>query len=98
MTLTIAILAAGGARLGCGKMIWNILLASWLSLAASGVAVACPVCDASTGQQVRAGIFDGNFASTLVAVLVPFPIVLTCVAMIHFGWPSWRIVNRRGRR
>jgi hypothetical protein len=65
------------------------LLPCCLPLVASGAAVlACPVCDTGAGAQVRAGILDGNFAGTLVAVLLPFPVLLACVAMIHFGWPS----------
>jgi hypothetical protein len=49
---------------------------------------ACPVCDTGTGRQVRAGIFDDNFGRTLLAVAVPFPILLAVVAAIHFGWPA----------
>ena len=48
---------------------------------------ACPVCDTGTGEQVRAGIFDAEFGRTLVAVLLPFPILLAVVATIHFGLP-----------
>jgi hypothetical protein len=66
----------------------RIVLPCWLVLLASDAARACPVCDTGTGEQVRAGIFNENFAGTLVAVLLPFPILLACVAMIHFGWPS----------
>jgi hypothetical protein len=50
-------------------------------------ASACPVCGTDTGEQVQAGILDGNFKSTLFAVLLPFPILLGIVALIHFGWP-----------
>ena len=58
---------------------------------------ACPVCDGETGQQVRAGIMDENFIGTIVAVLLPFPILLACVAMIHFGWPNPGLSRRRIR-
>ena len=68
----------------------RIALASCLVLIASGTALACPVCDTGTGQQVRSGIFDGNFARTLVTIVLPFPILLACVALIHFGWPAGR--------
>ena len=51
---------------------------------------ACPVCDTGTGRQVRAGVFDAEFGRTLVAVLLPFPILLAVVAVIHFGWPPLR--------
>ena len=47
--------------------------------------LACPVCDTGTGEAVRAGIFDGNFAVNLIALLSPFPILIGIVAVIHFG-------------
>jgi hypothetical protein len=50
-------------------------------------AAACPVCDTGTGQQVRAGILDDSFGRTLLAVVLPFPLLLAVVAGIHFGWP-----------
>jgi hypothetical protein len=50
--------------------------------------LSCPVCDAGTGQQVRAGLFDGSVGTNLVATLVPFPVVLLFVAWIHFGSPK----------
>jgi uncharacterized membrane protein len=51
---------------------------------------ACPVCDTETGQQVRAGIFGGNFASDLFATALPFVILLVLVALLHFGPPRPR--------
>jgi hypothetical protein len=62
----------------------------WVQAASALIAPACPVCDTGMGQQVRAGIIDENFAATLVAVLLPFPILLGLVAVIHFGWPFHR--------
>ena len=61
-----------------------------LVLTLSAPAGACPVCDTGTGRQVRAGIFDGDFGRTLLAVALPFPILLAVVAAIHFGWPATR--------
>ena len=52
-----------------------------------GTALACPVCDSETGDAVRAGIFDGNFWSTLISLALPFPILLGIVAAVHFGSP-----------
>jgi hypothetical protein len=54
---------------------------------------ACPVCDTGTGRQVRAGILDENFGRTLLAVALPFPVLLAVVAVVHFGWPPFRHQN-----
>ncbi|MDQ3120753.1 MAG: hypothetical protein M3Q89_14500 [Verrucomicrobiota bacterium] len=43
--------------------------------------VACTVCNTDTGQQVRGGIFGDDFWSTLLAVALPFPVLL--LAQIH---------------
>src|SRR5687767_3523097 len=61
---------------------------------AAGRALACPVCDGETGRQVRAVLFDANFVPNLLAVLLPFPLLLGVVAAIHFGWPTLRKNNR----
>jgi hypothetical protein len=58
--------------------------------AVASTAFGCPVCDSGTGEQVRAALFDEDFGRTLIAVLLPFPILLAVVAMIHFGWPVRR--------
>ena len=64
------------------------VIAAALTTSAAGPATGCPVCDTDTGRAVRTGILDGNFAGTLAAVLLPFPILFGAAAMIHFGWPS----------
>ena len=64
---------------------------------AASVASACPACDTGTGEQVRAGIFDEDFGRTVVAVLLPFPILLGLVAVIHFGWPRPRPPGQPGQ-
>jgi hypothetical protein len=43
---------------------------------------ACTVCDSSTGQQVRAGIFDGHFLRTLGLVSLPFLAIPVAVVLI----------------
>ena len=73
---------------------WLRLMFLLAILMAVPAAWACPVCDSGTGQQVRSGIFDENFGDTLLAVLLPFPILLAIVLVIHFGPPS---MMRRGR-
>jgi len=50
------------------------------------VAPACPICDTETGEQVRAGIFGGDFWSTLLVVASPFPVLLVAIAAYHFDW------------
>ena len=69
-----------------------VCAAVWIAVQSAVVSSlsACPVCDTGTGEQVRAGIMDQNFGRTLIAVLLPFPILLGVVAMIHYGWPSAR--------
>jgi hypothetical protein len=64
-----------------------ICIITWIAVQAAGVcaAIGCPVCDTATGDQVRAGILDENFGRTLLAVVLPFPILLGVVALIHFG-------------
>ena len=67
----------------------RILLAIVTCIVVQGVVTSavlgCPVCDTGTGDQVRAGILDENFGRTLLAVLLPFPILLGVVAVIHVG-------------
>jgi hypothetical protein len=80
----------------------NLILMTVLVVqsATASTSTACPVCDTGTGEQVRAGILDENFGSTLLTVLLPFPIVLGVVAMIHFGLPRPGCARaaRAGRR
>ena len=77
----------------------QVLAGLVLTLAAAvSAAPGCPICSTGTGQQVRAGIFDGNFARNAVATLLPFPFLLGTVAAIHFGWPQRRRQGRGGGR
>ena len=57
-------------------------------LALPSVASACLVCDTELGHQVQRGVFDGNFAKTAVAVLLPFPLFLLAGAAVHFAVPK----------
>lgn len=66
--------------------------AAFLAVAVAAVplaASACPLCNTPTGQQVRAGIFDHDFAMTLLTVLAPFPVLLLVLAAMHFGLPRF---------
>lgn len=49
---------------------------------------ACPLCESETGERVRAGIFDGDFGYHLAVTLLPFPLFLGIVYLIHSG-PPW---------
>ena len=69
---------------------WSVLASIAVQLTVASTARACPVCDSGTGEQVRAAILNENFAATAATVLLPFPILLGVVALIHFGWPARR--------
>lgn len=57
---------------------------------------ACTVCESETGRQVRSGIFGGDFGQDLFLTLLPFPVLLAIVALIHFGFPWPRRASRSG--
>jgi len=42
----------------------------------SSSAAACPFCDSSIAEQVRAGIFNSDFGYHLGVALAPFPILI----------------------
>jgi hypothetical protein len=52
-------------------------------------ALACPVCDSSTGEAVRAGIAE-SFGPRLLATLAPFPVLIVVVALVNACWPDGR--------
>jgi hypothetical protein len=56
-----------------------------IAMAMTAPALACPICDTATGQQVRSGIVDGHLGFNVVATLLPFPILIAIAACIHFG-------------
>lgn len=47
------------------------------------------VCETETAQQIRAGVFDGHFVSTTIAVLLPFPIFLLAGFLVHLAAARW---------
>jgi hypothetical protein len=51
-----------------------------------GQALACPVCESETGQQIRAGIFDERFGRNVLLVLSPFPVLAALGAALHVGF------------
>ena len=47
--------------------------------------LACTICDSTTGQQVQRSILDEQFSANLLAVSLPFVIVLAVIATLHFA-------------
>ncbi len=62
-------------------------------LGISSSAAACPFCDSSTAEQVRAGIFNSDFGYHLGVALAPFPILIAVLFLIYY-WPASRPVHR----
>lgn len=55
--------------------------------------LACPFCDSSTAEQVRAGIFNSDFGYYLGVALAPFPILIAVLFLIYY-WPASCPVKR----
>ncbi len=72
-----------------------VALAGAVFLSASS-ASACPLCHTETGEKVRAGIFDDEFARNVLVTLLPFPVLAGLVALIHFGFPNPKPSRSRG--
>ncbi len=55
---------------------------------AAATAHACPLCDSDRAEEVRAGLFDDQFARNLAASVLPFTLLAGLVAAVHFGGPK----------
>jgi hypothetical protein len=55
---------------------------------ATGAAHACTVCDSQNGQALRAGLFDGHFAQTMLLVAAPIPVLVAAVALLYLLMPD----------
>ena len=53
-----------------------------LSCSAINLAHACTVCKSNTAHQVRTGIFQNRFRSTLFQVMLPFPILAAAIMLL----------------
>ena len=55
--------------------------------------LACPYCQSETGRLVSAGIFNSDFWLNALLTLLPIPVMLLIVGLIHFGlpWPGRRV-------
>lgn len=71
-----------------------VILASLAVLGADAVR-ACPLCRSETGERVRAGILNDDFAYHLLVTFLPFPVFLGVVAVMYFGPPWARQASRR---
>ncbi len=49
---------------------------------------ACTLCDSRNGQQLRAGLFDGHFLSTLLFIAAPVPVFVGAVMILHLAMPD----------
>lgn len=56
------------------------------------LAMACPYCDSEVGRRVSAGIFNSDFWANTFLTLLPIPVMVLIVALIHYGlpWPTRR--------
>ena len=67
---------------------WTILLVLSLNVAP---ARACPFCNSSVAERVRAGIFNEEFFGNMARASIPFFVFGCVVALLHFGLPPWRV-------
>ena len=68
---------------------WTFVLCASVSDCCLSSRQPVPFVAPETGQQVRAGIFNDEFWSTLLVVASPFPVLLLAIAAYHFGWPPF---------
>ncbi len=59
---------------------------------------ACTVCQSATGEQVRAGLFNGHFLHTLGVVIAPFPVFAVTLWMFAAKFPEIRIEAERSNK
>lgn len=64
----------------------QLILVVALMLAAP-VAMACPLCDSETGQNVCATIMGPDFFTNLLQMILPFFIFAAIAIAIHYGLP-----------
>lgn len=69
----------------------SLLAGIGIPLVVRNHALACPYCDSEIGREVKAGIFNGDFALNVALTLLPIPILLIVVGVIHFGMPRPRV-------
>lgn len=67
------------------RMLTAAAAVAWLL---TETAVGCPVCGTDVGRQVRAGLADENVVPNLLAVVLPFALILGVVAV------AWAVGGR----
>ena len=75
----------------------RITVSFYFMLLIPSAATACPFCNSSTAEQVRAGIFNSDFGYHLGVALAPFPILFAVLLLIYY-WPAGRPTKRSGDR
>ncbi len=66
-----------------GAFRWPARAAPLALIAAVAPALACPVCNTGTGEQVRRGIFNDAFLATLLEIGAPLPVLAACVFVLQ---------------
>lgn len=61
-----------------------------LSLFISTISLACPLCTAQNGAQVRGGIFNHDFLLNLFSLFLPFIFFILIALVIYYGLPNGR--------
>ena len=59
-------------------------------------AEACTVCHSRAGSLLRAGLFAGHFFPTLGLVLLPCPVLVLAILLIHFAVPLFPVASGDG--
>lgn len=72
------------------------LVAAMLLIISAPVS-ACPYCESEFGEEVAAGIFNDDFGINVLLTLLPIPVLLGIVALIHFGTPVPARFSRRNQ-
>jgi hypothetical protein len=78
------------------RFVCAIVLAAFFEGAASP-AFACPFCESTTADQVRAGIFNSDFVYHLGVSFAPFPILIAILILIYY-WPTGRAARTEIQR
>ncbi len=75
------------------NMLFRITAVVGVALAVASPVEACPFCDSSTAEEVRAGIFNFDFGYHLAVTFAPFPILVAALILLYY-WPSLRGFQR----
>lgn len=82
----LAVEREGGGK-AMRRVMGVLLLVGWVMGAS---AYGCPYCESEVGRKVAAGLFNENFGYNALLTLLPIPVFLAIVGVIHFGVPRPR--------